>query len=507
MLGSPSGNLKSPQTPSQLPGMPSGPPGPHGPHGPSRPSSGLHQVSTHDGLSRRLPRPHEVPLSPCPFSWLGLFSQTPMQSPGIPQSSKPPLSMTSPNMMANVEQGANGPPPAPSNQPGSINLPGSLPSGSPYGLPPEPTLSQNPLSIMMSRMSKFAMPSSTPLYHDAIKTVASSDDDSPPARSPNLPNNCMPGMGVNHHPGHPRMAGLNPALSPMGLNSMGQPVPHAMPGQLPSPNPMGPGMMPHGMMMPHISQDPGMAGHQMMAQGRMGFPSGSRAFLQGSRPPSRSPSLTTAQDPRGGSPTAWATPERGVPWAGWAAESQAALSPSFDLSRIIPSEKPSQTLSYFPRGDSSGGKPPHPSGPPGFPHMQGMMGEGHPRMGLPMPGPGHMGPQDMPMGNPGQHGMRPPGFMPQGMMGPQHRMLSPGQHGMMGGPGMMQGKERGPLYSHPGALGSPSMVMSLHGMGGPQQTMMMAPQMRPRGLPGDMGMGFNPGPPNPGPPNPGNLMF
>jgi hypothetical protein len=38
------------------------------------------------------------------------------------------------------------------------------------------------------------MPSSTPLYHDAIKTVASSDDDSPPARSPNLPSmNNMPG--------------------------------------------------------------------------------------------------------------------------------------------------------------------------------------------------------------------------------------------------------------------------------------------------------------------------
>lgn len=61
-------------------------------------------------------------------------------------------------------------------------------------MPPEPTLSQNPLSIMMSRMSKFAMPSSTPLYHDAIKTVASSDDDSPPARSPNLPPmNSVPG--------------------------------------------------------------------------------------------------------------------------------------------------------------------------------------------------------------------------------------------------------------------------------------------------------------------------
>lgn len=68
-----------------------------------------------------------------------------------------------------------------------MTLPGNLPSSSPYTMPPEPTLSQNPLSIMMSRMSKFAMPSSTPLYHDAIKTVASSDDDSPPARSPNLP--------------------------------------------------------------------------------------------------------------------------------------------------------------------------------------------------------------------------------------------------------------------------------------------------------------------------------
>ncbi|KAG7260286.1 hypothetical protein CRUP_015958 [Coryphaenoides rupestris] len=68
-----------------------------------------------------------------------------------------------------------------------MSHPGNVPSGSPYTIPPEPTLSQNPLSIMMSRMSKFAMPSSTPLYHDAIKTVASSDDDSPPARSPNLP--------------------------------------------------------------------------------------------------------------------------------------------------------------------------------------------------------------------------------------------------------------------------------------------------------------------------------
>lgn len=90
----------------------------------------------------------------------------------------------------NLSLGGNGPPsgPPPSGPaPGSMSLPGGVQSGSPYTIPPEPTLSQNPLSIMMSRMSKFAMPSSTPLYHDAIKTVASSDDDSPPARSPNLP--------------------------------------------------------------------------------------------------------------------------------------------------------------------------------------------------------------------------------------------------------------------------------------------------------------------------------
>lgn len=163
--------------------------------------------------------------------------------------------------------------------------------------------------------------------------------------------------------------------------------------------------------------------------------------------------------------------------------------PEFDLSRIIPSEKPSQTLSYYPRGggDNPGGKPPHPSG---FP-MQSMMGDGPPRMGMPMqgmggmsggPGPGGMGPQDMPMGNPGHNSMRPPGFMGQGMMGPQHRMMSPGGPG-----GMIQGRQ----MAHPGPGGSPNMMMSLQGMGGPpQQTMMMGGQMRPR----DMDMGFSPGP-------------
>lgn len=37
--------------------------------------------------------------------------------------------------------------------------------------------------------------------------------------------------------------------------------------------------------------------------------------------------------------------------------------PEFDLSRIIPSEKPSQTLQYFPRGEVPGRKQPQGPGP------------------------------------------------------------------------------------------------------------------------------------------------
>ncbi|XP_010884336.3 LOW QUALITY PROTEIN: B-cell CLL/lymphoma 9 protein [Esox lucius] len=558
MLGSPSGNLKSPQTPSQLAGMLQG----------TTAAAVASSIKSPPmmGSAGASPVHMKSPSLPAPSPGWTSSPKPPMQSPGIPQNNKqPPLG----SMMGNVEQGGNGPPTAPpsssaSSQPGSMNVPPSLPSGSPYALPPEPTLSQNPLSIMMSRMSKFAMPSSTPLYHDAIKTVASSDDDSPPARSPNLPSmNNMSGMVVNHLPGHNRMMapssqGPMAALSPMGMNSMGsQPLSHGMPNQMPSPNPMGgphqgpmgPGMIgPHGMMMPG-GQDPGMGNPQMMPQGRMSFPHRGHGFPPGQSPPQHMPFPHNGPGPQGGFPHGMGFQGDGGPMGRMGnmgpggdpggmckpnapgggqdfnmfnndndlhevMRTGATGMPEFDLSRIIPSEKPSQTLSYFPRGDGPGGKPSHPSGPQGFPQMQGMMGEGNPRMGMSMqgmggpPGPGHLGgPQDMPMGNPGHNPMRQPhpGFMPQGMMGPQHRMMSSGQQpGMMGGPGMMmQGKERGgPMYNHPGPVGSPNMMMSLHGMGGPQQTMAMPPQMRPRGMAGDMGMGFNPGPGNPG-----NLMF
>ncbi|XP_031414186.1 B-cell CLL/lymphoma 9 protein-like isoform X2 [Clupea harengus] len=554
MLASPSAGLKSPQTPSQLAGILTG-------TAPTSMATASASIKSPPimGSAGASPVHMKSPSVPAPSPGWTSSPKPPLQSPGAPQGGKPP-----PNMMSSSEPGvpSSAPPSSSSsNQPGPGN--NSMPSSGPYSMPPEPTLSQNPLSIMMSRMSKFAMPSSTPLYHDAIKTVASSDDDSPPARSPNLPNNNngMAGMGMNQHPGHPRMmtpgsSGPMSALSPMGMNPMGaQPLPHGMPGQMPnqmpSPGSMGPGMPPHpgnmgpggmmpqGMMMPPVHQDPGM-----MGQGRMGLPP-HRGYPPGQSPPQHGPYPHNGPGPQG-FPPGMGFPGEGGPMGrmgpgggpepgmckpggggpeygggmGGVFDSDlqevmrqgASGIPEFDLSRIMPSDKPSQTLSYFPR---DGKPPPHHGGPPGFPpQMQAMMGDGSPRM---MGGHGPMGPQDMPMGGGGHGGMRSQGFMgPGGMMGPQggmagpqggmggpqHRMLSPGQQqAMMGGPGMMQGKERGPIYNHPGPGGSPNMMMSLQGMGGPQQTMMM-PQMRPRGHPGDMGMNFNPGPGNPG-----NMMF
>lgn len=92
-----------------------------------------------------------------------------------------------------------------------VSLAGSLPSGPrssssapasntsstmnpnmPFTSSPDPSPSQNPLSLMMSQMSKYAMPSSTPLYHNAIKTIATSDDELLPDR-PMLPPGSMSG--------------------------------------------------------------------------------------------------------------------------------------------------------------------------------------------------------------------------------------------------------------------------------------------------------------------------
>ncbi|XP_041436874.1 BCL9 transcription coactivator L homeolog isoform X2 [Xenopus laevis] len=543
MLGSPSGNLKSPQTPSQLAGMLTGPTAAAAASIKSPPVLGSAAASPVHLKSPSLPVP-----SP---GWTS-SPKPPMQSPGIPPNQhKPPLGMNSPAMMGNMESG--GPPPSVS-QSAPINHPGSLPSSTSYTLPPEPTLSQNPLSIMMSRMSKFAMPSSTPLYHDAIKTVASSDDDSPPARSPNLPSmNNMPGMGMNPQ-NSVKMSGPHinvsmPTLSPMGMT---MPLSHG--GQMPSPNamapnvpphggPMGHGMLQHNPMMAHGSHDPPMVpqGRMAFAQGfppvqsppllsfphngphggqgnfhsGMVFPGEGPLGRPGNLPPNADPALCKPGCHTG--PDSFTVMGNNMPSVFTDPDLQEVIRPGasgipeFDLSRIIPSEKPSQTLQYFPRGEVPGRKPQQ---GPAFSHLPGMMGEPNPRMGLHMPGMGGAVVSDMPLGGgpnmPGHNSMRPPGFMQQGMIGPHHRMMSPAQTGMPGqltmmgnpgGVGMMPGKERLPagLYSHPGPVPSPNMLMSMQGMMGPQQNIMI----RPRGMPSDVGMsGFSQGPGNPG-----NMMF
>ncbi|KAM4699984.1 B-cell CLL/lymphoma 9 protein isoform 2-T4 [Discoglossus pictus] len=458
MLGSPSGNLKSPQTPSQLAGMLTGPTAAAAASIKSPPVMGSAAASPVHLKSPSLPVP-----SP---GWTS-SPKPPMQSPGIPPNQhKPPLGITSPAMMGNMESGMN-------MNPQNPKMPGS---------------------------------------HGGVSM---------------------------------------PTLSPMGmtqpLSHGGQmPSPNAMPPNVPHGGPMGPGMMPHNPMMVHGPQD-----SPMVPQGRMAFsqgfppvqsppqvpfphngPNGGHGNFQpgmgfpGDGPLGRPGNMPQNTDPalcKSGGPDSFNVMGNNMPSVFTDPDLQEVIRPGasgipeFDLSRIIPSEKPSQTLQYFPRGEVPGRKPQQGHG---FSHLPGMMGEPNPRMGLPMPGMGGPGPivTDMPLGGapnmPGHNSMRPPSFMQQGMMGPHHRMMSPAQSGlpgqltMMGNPGgvgMMPGKERMPagLYSHPGPVGSPNMLMSMQGMMGPQQNLMIPPQMRPRGMPTDVGMsGFSQGPGNPG-----NMMF
>lgn len=365
------------------------------------------------------------------------------------------------------------------------------------------------------------------------------------------------------NPQNPRVSGPNqvgpmPTLSPMGMT---QPLTHS--NQMPSPNamgpnipphgvPVGPGLMSHNPMMGHGSQEP-----PVVPQGRLGFPQGfppvqsppqqvpfphngpsggqgnfpAGMSFHGEGPLGRPTSMPqSSTDPAlckpggPGGPDTFTVLGNNMPSVFADPELQEVIRPGatgipeFDLSRIIPSEKPSQTLQYFPRGEVPGRKQSQGVGP-GFSHMQGMMGEQNPRMGLALPGmggPGPVGTPDIALGTassmPGHNPMRPPAFLQQGMMGPHHRMMSPAQTAMPGQPtlmsnpvGMIPGKDRAPagLYSHPGPVGSPGMMMSMQGMIGPQQNIMIPPQMRPRGMAADVGMGGF----SQGPGNPGNMMF
>lgn len=218
--------------------------------------------------------------------------------------------------------------------------------------------------------------------------------------------------------------------------------------------------------------------------------------------------------------------------------------PEFDLSRIIPSDKPSSTLQYFPKTEPHQGPPSqqatpqqlfkhlstgpsHGGGPSSNPHLanlQNMMAEQqlppHPSHGGIRPGMGQGVPRGMvpgmgPMCPPG-HMMGRTGMLPQqqfqqqqammannllghpsnpytGMMSPQqhpHNLMA--QQNLM----MMQAKQRsmsipGDPFGPQGALMSPQGPM----MGPPHpQSGMMGPQsLRQRGMSLDSPIGYGSG--------------
>ena len=99
MVTSPSANLKSPQTPSQMVPLPSAnPPGPL--KSPQVLSSSL-SVRSPTGSPSRLKSPSMAVPSP---GWVA-SPKTAMPSPGVPQNKQPPLNMSSSTTLGNMEQG------------------------------------------------------------------------------------------------------------------------------------------------------------------------------------------------------------------------------------------------------------------------------------------------------------------------------------------------------------------------------------------------------------------
>lgn len=206
--------------------------------------------------------------------------------------------------------------------------------------------------------------------------------------------------------------------------------------------------------------------------------------------------------------------------------------PEFDLSRIIPSDKPSSTLQYFPKSEShqnphqgppsqqptpqqllkqlSSSGPPHNSGPSSNPHLanlQNMMDEQQ----LP-PHPSHGGIRQS-MGIP-QGGSR--GMVSGGGMGP---MCPPGH--IMGRTGMVpqqqlqqqQAMMANSLLHHP-SNPYPGMMPSQqhpHNLMAQQNIMMMQAKQRSMSIPGDpfgpQGPLMSPQGPMMGPPHPQSGMM
>ncbi|XP_006120990.2 B-cell CLL/lymphoma 9-like protein isoform X1 [Pelodiscus sinensis] len=563
LVPSPSANLKSPQTPSQMISMP--PSNQSGPlKSPQVMSSSLNVRSPTSSPSR-LKSPSMAVPSP---GWVP-SPKTALPSPGVSQS-KQPISMNSSASLGGLDQGSLPPGPRSSSSAPASNPSSTMNPNMPFTSSPDPSPSQNPLSLMMSQMSKYAMPSSTPLYHNAIKTIATSDDELLPDR-PMLPPGSMPGItGNQSNQLHLNSVGPASSQSPMGMNLPGQqPLSHEPPtSMMSSPNPLGsnipmhPGAQATGvppptpMMLPPGPQDsmnqpcgPVPNNSQMIPSNQLVFPR-----MQQPHNAMQSPAAGMPMTPGGGGgagipqhyPPGMPLPPEDLPsqQPGQMPPQQHMMGknipprigdpyppvlpgvasvlndpelsevirptptgiPEFDLSRIIPSEKPSSTLQYFPKSDSQASK----SQPSNLHlmNLQNMMAEQPPaRPGMTAPSlPGQQGVQrglNIPICHPGQVSMlgrtgMPPqqammgNSMHQSMMSPQQSLMA--QQNFM----LMQAKQRsmsvsGEMYAQTGHMMSPQGSL----MGPPpQQNLMVTHQMRQRSVSLDSQMSYISGPGN-----------
>ncbi|KAI1903770.1 hypothetical protein AGOR_G00030640 [Albula goreensis] len=547
LMPSPSApSLKSPQVASAGPPPPQLPPATTGAGTPSSsikspqvmgPSSlGLHSPSGSPGHLKSPAMPIASP------GWVA-SPKAALPSPGGPAGVKGVGNGGS----SSTDTGPSLPPRSTNSTP--ISQPGSINPSMPFTSSPDGPPSQNPLSLIMSQMSKYAMPSSTPLYHDAIKTIATSDDEMMPDRP------MMPGMGMagnmgNHQSSQMLLTPQNSmggphsgSQSPMGMVLHGQPqLSHDPSGpMLHSPNPMGmpgvnPAMMgagggpggPDGMgpcnISPMLPQN--QIGGSTLPRRMLGYHTTSctclvRGCPTSGRGPRQMPSPMPVGDGPDLSDVIRPTPT-GIP--------------EFDLSRIIPSDKPSSTLQYFPKNEpmapqgpgpglpSHQGQPPQPQPPPH--HLkQHPPGSAPPNSNTSVPAPGSSNPhlanlQNMmaeqglpPASHPSHMEMRSGLGGPRGMGGPPGGGGGGGGMGPMCHPGhmmaapanmisqqnlmMMQAKQRGmPIHGDPYVQQGPLMSPQGPMMGPPHpQSGMMGPQgpFRQRGMPLDGPLRYGPG--------------
>ncbi|KAK2912962.1 hypothetical protein Q8A73_007075 [Channa argus] len=480
---------------------------------------GLHSPSASPG---RLKSPSMAVGSP------GWTSPKPaLPSPGGPTSGK----LVGNGGSSSTETGQSLPPRSSNSTP--ISQPGSMNPNMPFTSSPDAPPSQNPLSLIMSQMSKYAMPSSTPLYHDAIKTIVTSDDEML-ADQP-----LLSGVSIGGNMGNPQTSQIivsqgsigphSDPQSPMGIVSQGQQhLSHDASGPvLSSPNQMGMptlnsammgGGAPDGMGPCNVSpisqnQMPGYPRMQPPSHGPMHSPIGgmSQTFSQSNEDMLSPQQLHLLSKGHPHQRPSHPSDSFGSLSMGEGPDLSEVIRPShtgipeFDLSRIIPSDKPSSTLQYFPKNEphqsphqgppsqqptpqqllkqlSSG--PPHSSGPSSNPHLanlQNMMAEQQ----LP-PHPSHGGMRQS-MGIP--HGVS-RGMVSGGGMGP----MCPSGH-MMGRTGMMpqqqfqqqQAMMANNLLHHPSNPypGMMSPQQHQHNLMAQQNIMMMQAKPRNMSMPGD----------------------